>query len=69
MSKLSEHGKVKISDLNVVDVLLAEFRESIRPAIPRIIDLLSHGELNVRGAAADALSKLSEHGKVSKFLT
>ena len=70
LSKLSEQGKVKISDLNVVDVLvLAEYRESIRPAIPEIIDLLSHEELDVCEVAADALSKLSEHGKTSNFLT
>ena len=56
------------SDLSVVDVLVAEFGESIRPAISQIIGLLSHSESNVRRAGADALSKFSEQGKVSKFL-
>ena len=65
----SEQGKVsKISSLNVVDVLVAEFRESIKPAIPRIIVLLSDKELDVRKAAVDALLKFSEQGKVSNFL-
>ena len=43
------------------------FRELIRPAVPQIIDLLSHRELNVRMAGADALSKLSEQGNISQF--
>ena len=46
-------------------MLVAEFRESIRHAILQIIGLLSHSELNVRKAGADALSKLSEQGEVS----
>ena len=68
--KLSEHGKKnKFSDLKVVDVLVAEFRVTIEPVIPEITDLLSHGELNVRRAGADALSRLSEHGNILSFLT
>ena len=55
--------------MNIVDVLVAEFRESIRPAIPQIIALLRDSEWNVRGAGADALSKLSEQGNISSFLT
>ena len=51
-------------DLNNTDVLVAEFRESIRPAIPKIGSLLSDGQWSVRVAGADALSKLSEQGKV-----
>ena len=58
---------MKISDLTVVDVLVAEFRESISPIIPEIISLLFDWEINVRKAAADALWKLSEQGKVSNF--
>ena len=54
-------------DLNVADVLVAEFRESIRHAIPQIVSLLTNGERNARIAGADALSKLSEQGKVYIF--
>jgi HEAT repeat protein len=55
---------MKFLVLNVVNVLVAEFREPIRPAIPQIISLLSDSDVVVRRAAADALSKLSEQGKV-----
>ena len=54
-------------DLNVADVLVAEFRESIRRAIPQIVSLLSYSERYVRIAGADALSKLSKEGKVLNF--
>jgi hypothetical protein len=57
------------SDLNDADVLIADFRESIIHAIPKIIAFLSDSELNVCCAGADALAKLSEQGKVSKILT
>ena len=50
-------------------LLDAEFRELVRDAIPQIIDLLSDSELNVRRAGADALSKLSDEGNISSFLT
>ena len=53
--------------MNVADVLVADFRESIRRAIPQIVSLLSDGESDVRWAGADALSKLSEQGKVLNF--
>jgi HEAT repeat protein len=66
LAKFSEQGKVSIiSDLNVTDVPLAEFLESIRPTIPEIISLLRDSELAVRKAGAGALAKLSEQGKVS----
>jgi hypothetical protein len=39
------------------------------PAIPHIIDLLWDRELIIRRAGADALSKLSEKGKVLNFLS
>ena len=39
------------------------------PAIPEIISLLNSSELNVRIAGANALSKFSEQGTASKFLT
>ena len=56
--------------MNVINsILAAEFRESLGQAIPQIITLLSHREWYVRQAGADALSKLSEQGKVSNFLT
>ena len=59
--------RYKFSDLNDADVFVDEFRESIRPAIPVIISLLGDGESDVRRAGADALSKLSEQGKVYIF--
>jgi len=49
-------------------MVLAEFRESIRPAIPQIIPLLSDNTSYVRMASADALAKLSEPGKVYNLL-
>ena len=52
--------------MNVTDLLVADFRESIRRAIPQIVSLLSDGESDVRSAGANVLSKLSEQGKVSK---
>ena len=48
---------------------VAEFRELIRAAIPRIITLLSHSVPYVCSEGAATLAKLSEHGKVSNFLT
>jgi hypothetical protein len=56
--------RYQISDLTVVDVLVAEFRETIMHAIPKIIAFLSLTELNVRQAAAYALSKLSGQGNI-----
>ena len=56
-----------ISDLNVVDVLVAEFRESIRSAIPQMITLLNIGDLDICMVVANALVKLSEQGRVSIF--
>ena len=51
-------------DLDDTDVFVAEFQESIQPAIPKIVSLLSDDQWDVRIAGADALSKLSEQGKV-----
>ena len=42
--------------------LLAEFRESIRPAIPQIVALLGDSNSDSRTAGANALSFLSEQG-------
>lgn len=59
--------RYQIFNLSAVDVLVAEFRELITHAIPKIISLLSVTELNVRRAAADALSKLSGQGSILCF--
>jgi len=70
LANLSEQGKVpKFSDLNDIDVLVAEFQESIEKAIPQIIALLHNSQLIVRQAGLDALSSLSKHGEALKFLT
>ena len=64
--------RYQIFDLIVVDVLVAEFRESIRPAIPKMITLLTwvgSWESARFEAVANALTILSEQGKVSSFLT
>ena len=50
--------------MNIADVLVAKYRESIMIAIPQIIALLSDKMTYVREAGADALSKLSEQGEV-----
>ena len=58
-----------MSDLNIVDVLLvAEFQESIRNAIPQIITFLKSQE-SWSDFAANTLAILSEQGKLSKILT
>ena len=68
--KLSEQGKVsKIFGLNIIDVLVAEFRDSVRPTIPRIVALLCDRDWPVCKEDLDVLLKLSEQGKVSNFLT
>jgi len=54
---------IEFSDLSVVHVLVDEYRESIRPAIPQIIALLGDSNWYVRKAGADTLSKLSEQGR------
>ena len=53
---------------NVADVLVAEFRESIKPAIPQIIALLGYIE-NDRRVGVYALSKLSDYGEISYSMT
>ena len=47
---------------------VAEFRESIRPAIPQIVALFSDSGGDVRRAGANVLSYLSEQGRISNFL-
>ena len=56
--------RYKFPDLDDADIFVAEYRESIRPAIPQIISLLSNSDSDVRRTGADALSKLSGHGKI-----
>jgi hypothetical protein len=56
--------KYEFSDLSNADVLVAEFRESVLPAIPKIIDFLSNKRnSNFRMAGANSLANLSEPGK------
>ena len=56
--------------MNIVDVLfVAEFRESIRAAIPQIVTLLRPWKSDFCETGANTLAKLSEQGKVSNFLT
>jgi HEAT repeat protein len=62
--ELSEQGKkIEYSGLALLMSSVAEFRESIVSAIPRIITFLSDSDSYVRLAGAVALSKLSEQGK------
>jgi hypothetical protein len=64
--KFSEQGIISSFCLIVVDVLfVAEFRESIRAAIPQIISLIWKSYICELGT--DALVKLSEQGNVSIF--
>jgi len=55
--------------LKITNVLVAEFRDGIRPAIPLIIALFGRNLWHVDNVVVDALSKLSEHCKVSNFVT
>ena len=65
LSQLSEHGKlVKILDVTLLMTVIAGFRPLIGPAIPEIIELLKHTGWEVCQAGVDALSQLSEHGKM-----
>ena len=47
---------------------IAEFRESIQPAIPQIVALLSDSDNYVRRASGNALSYLSEQCIILSFL-
>lgn len=60
---------MQIPDLNVIDVLVAPYRASVRPAIPEIIGFLVDTDKDVRKMGVDALAKLSEQGEVSNFPT
>jgi HEAT repeat protein len=48
--------------------IVAAYQESIGPAVPQIIALLSHNNEDVRSAGADAFEKLSEQGKICNVL-
>ena len=61
----AEYGKIKFSDLTVVDVLVAEFRESIQPAIPQINVLLSDPDKKIHQVGPE----ISGRGKKSTVST
>lgn len=55
---------LKSSEANGVDVVVAEFRESVKHDIPQIIAFLSHINAEVREAGARTLHQLAEQGKI-----
>jgi hypothetical protein len=65
----------KLSDLNVVDVHLAEYQESIMHAIPQMFIFLQSRDrdrleiINTTEHKFLQNLNLSEHGKISSFLT
>ena len=65
LSKLSDRGKtVTLLGLALLTSILAVFRPLIKPAIRDIVNFLKPTHSRVRRrAGADAVSKLSEHGK------
>src|SRR5271156_4451506 len=64
LSKLSDHSKkLYLSGLSFLIYFIAEFQPLIMTAIPEIITLLKHSRSHVRRAAANTLSKLSDHSK------
>lgn len=44
--------------------IIAEFRDSIGTAIPKIVALLSDETQVIRWVAADALAQLAQHGRL-----
>ena len=46
---------------------VAEFRRSIRLAVSQVTALLNDSDCNVREAGINALSKLSEQGRIYNF--
>jgi HEAT repeat len=66
--KLSKQGKTaQLSDVALLMTMLAEFRPLIGSAIPEILELLKDTEWEVRLAGVNALSQLSEHGKMDNL--
>ena len=47
---------------------VAEFRETIVPAIPQLIALIGEGDEDIRNAGTVALMKLLEKGNISNFV-
>ena len=69
LSYLAGQGRISIFLVRMpLMSIVAEFRESIGLAIPQIIALLEHNDSYVRTASANALSKLSEQGRISRCL-
>lgn len=54
---------IEFSNLIVVDVLVAEYQDSIKTAIPQIIELFHSSNQTVCEAAAEVFLKLSKQGK------
>jgi HEAT repeat protein len=66
LAKLSEQGNISVqSGVVSLTSIAAEFRESIRPSIPQIVDLLKHSDNFVPSAGVEALAKFSEQGNIS----
>ena len=66
--QLSEQGKtVKLPNVTFLMTILAEFRPSIGPAIPEIVELLKHNGSEICETAANTLSQLSEQGRTAKL--
>src|SRR5271168_625428 len=64
LSKLSDHSKrLYLSSLSLLIYFIAGFQPLIMTAIPEIITLLKDSRSHVRRAAANTLSKLSDHSK------
>ena len=66
--KLSEQGNISSYYPIVLDVLfVAEFRESIRAAIPQIVSLFRPWKSYIGEVDVNTLVKLSEQGSLSIF--
>ena len=66
--KLSEQGNISSYYPIVLDVLfVAEFRESIRAAIPQIVSLFRPWKSYIAEVGVNTLVKLSEQGSLSIF--
>jgi hypothetical protein len=60
---------MKFPDLDIADVLVANFQELIRPAIPKINTLLTAKEVDVCKAGLATLLKLLEQSNLWHFQT
>jgi hypothetical protein len=52
----------------IADIVVAELRKSIKPAIPEMIRFLSVNDDSLCKAGAEVLSNLSQEGSTSYFL-